>query len=80
MHANTRCPGGTKKVARHEMPGKQVGMTRRERYDPGRSALFSPRQTHHLAGQILPYPTGRAYNATPSRHFMPGYLHGVPTG
>ena len=29
---------------------------------------------------IIPFPTGRASHFDVSRHFMPGYLHSIPTG
>jgi len=70
------------KVARHEMPGKWPNVIRPVGNGVIRGAgRCSPSETIKQAGQpIIPYPTGRDLGGRVSRHFMPGYLHVVPTG
>ena len=81
------------KVARHEMPGKWVEMIRPVGNGVIRDAgLCSPCKTMRCPRRlIIPYPssvailamadkTGRASKWHVPRHFMPGYLHVVPTG
>ena len=69
------------KVARHECLERVRREARPVGYGMiGRRVSNCRRQWKILATRIIPFPTGRVPFGTFPRHFMPGYLHFVPTG
>ena len=69
-------------VARHEMPGKSTDTIRPvgNGVIRGTGVMHRPRPYEALATYHTVPSTGRDLSYHVSRHFMPGYLHLVPTG
>jgi hypothetical protein len=53
--------------------------SRRARSDPYPRLISRP-NGGSLLDPIIPFPTGRNFFVLTTRHFVPGYLHNVPTG